>query len=305
VAPNRLLIPPYSFAYYSPTMEIVSDIDQSTSDGPVSVGLRTELSIRALAFAKARGFSYEQTDGSVPGVLFGEDASGHHGNFHPLAYQRIRSHPQWQKRLHKAHTAFKRSRVRATWQWKELDCAHSSDALLMNIFCHPHVMGSARVLTMLGIESEGTPEFGFKPRVPFHDRRHDSTEIDMKIDLLLVEAKLTESDFQSARFELISRYRDLETVFDLSELPMRDGKYRGYQLIRGTLAAYATGCSFCVFCDARRHDLIEAWYAVMRAVRQSELRCRLKVLTWQELAGVVSDDLRDFLIVKYGIHPAV
>lgn len=49
--------------------------------------------------------------------------------------------------------------------------------------------------------------------------RRDNTEIDMRLGELLVEAKLTESDFQSANIGLISRYRDLETVFHIEELP--------------------------------------------------------------------------------------
>lgn len=270
-------------------------------DVPGGVSLRAELSLRALAFASARGIPFEGTDGQIPGVLFGPDDSGRHGNFHPLAYRRILSNPEWSRPLLKVHTAFKRSRVRANWQWKELDCAHSSDALLMSIFCHPGVMMSARVRTMLGIESEATPKFGFKPRTPLHRRRSDNTEIDMKIDQLLVEAKLTESDFQSATFDLISRYRDLETVFDLSGLPSRNGRYCSYQLIIGALAAYATGCSFCVLCDARRPDLIEAWYRVLQAVRICHLRCRLKLLTWQELAVALPIELERFLALKYGI----
>ncbi len=157
---------------------------------------------------------------------------------------------------------------------------------------------------MLGIEANEVPEFGFKPRTPLWGGRRDNTEVDMKIDNLLVEAKLTEADFQSARFDLICRYRDLETVFDISELPVRNGKQSCYQLIRGALAAYAQECSFCVFCDARRPDLIEAWYKVMRAVRLFELRCRLKLLTWQELAAVIPEGLQQFLAVKYGIFPA-
>jgi hypothetical protein len=276
-------------------------IEQLNFDLPGGVGLRTELSLRALAFAKGQGLLYERTDGSVPGVLFGQDEDGHHGNFHPLAYQKICSNPQWARRLGKVHTAFKRSRVRSNWQWKELDCAHSSDALLMSIFCHPDVMTSTSVRAMLGIESEATPDFGFKPRTPLHNGKRDNTEIDMKLDQLLVEAKLTESDFQSARFDLISRYRDLEAVFDLADLPLWNGKHCSYQLIRGTLAAYAAGCSFCVFCDARRSDLIEAWYRIMRAVRPFELRHRLKLLTWQELATTLPHDLRQFLNSKYGI----
>jgi len=56
-----------------------------------------------------------------------------------------------------------------------------------------------------------------------------------------------------------------------------------------------------VLCDARRPELVETWYLVMRAVRSFELRCRLKLLTWQELAGVVPGELREFLAEKYGV----
>ena len=40
---------------------------------------------------------------------------------------------------------------------------------------------------------------------------------------------------------------------------------------------------------------------MMAAVREAELRTRLKVLTWQELAGPLPEELQDFLDVKYGI----
>jgi len=192
-------------------------------------------------------------------------------------------------------------RVRADWKWMELDCANSSDALLMNVFCHPGVVGCAGVRATLGIAAGAVPEFGVKPRTPLLRGRSDNTEVDMRVGDLLVEAKLTESDFQSAKMSLVERYRDLEEVFDVAELPVRGERVMGYQLIRGTLAAFASGCSFCVLCDARRPELVEIWYAVMRAVRSFELRCRLKLLTWQELAGVVPEELREFLAEKYGI----
>jgi hypothetical protein len=280
----------------------VAIVERFICDVPSGISLRSELSLRGLRFASVHGFLHEHTDGQTPGIIFGRDEGGH-GNFLPSVYQRICGNPEWTKRLDKIHTAWKRSRVRANWQWKELDCANSSDALLMNVFCHPDVMTSVPVRAMLGVNSNEAPEFGFKPRTPLQKGRRDNTEIDMRVDKLLVEAKLTESDFQSAKFYLISRYRDLETVFDLSELPMRNEKQSGYQLIRGALAAYATECSFCVFCDARRPDLVEAWYRVMRAVRLFELRCRLKLLTWQELAAVLPEDLQCFLADKYGIFP--
>jgi hypothetical protein len=279
----------------------VPAIEQLNFDVPSGISLRSELSLRGLRFALANGFLHERSDGQVPSIIFGRDENGRHGNFHPAAYQRICGDREWSRRLEKVHTASKRSRVRANWQWKELDCANSSDALLMNIFCHPEVMRSARVQAMLGIGSDARPEFGFKPRTPLQEGRRDNTEIDMKADNLLVEAKLTESNFQSAKFELIGRYRDLETVFDLSELPIRNNMQSYYQLIRSTLAAYAMDCSFCVFCDARRPDLIEAWYREMSTVRLFDLRCRLKLLTWQELAAILPQDLQQFLVNKYGI----
>ena len=281
----------------------MSSGEPSDFEVPVGIRLRSELSLRNLKFASLHGLLHECTDGQVPSIIFGRDSNGRHGNFHPDAYGEICGNREWSKRLEKAHTAAKRSRVRANWQWKELDCANSSDALLMNIFCHPDVMTSANVQAMLGIESNAVPEFGFRPRTPLKTGGQDNTEIDMKVDNLLVEAKLTESDFQSARFDLICRYRDVETVFDLSELPVRNEKQSCYQLIRDTLAAYAMECSFCVFCDRRRPDLIEAWYRVMRAVRLYDLRCRLKLLTWQELASVLPQDLQQFLANKYGIFP--
>ncbi len=292
------------FALYSPIIGNVSNTDEPIFDFLSGISLRSELCVRSLQFASRHGFLYERSDGQVPSIIFGRDDDGRHGNFHPESYRRICAHEQWARRLAKVHTAYKRSRLRSNWQWKELDCCNSSDALLMSIFCYPNVLNQSTSRALLGIASDAVPEFGFKPRTPLHGGKRDNTEIDMKIGELLVEAKLTESDFQSAEPGLISRYRDLGAVFDVSELPTRNGKQCGYQLIRGALAAYATGCSFCVLCDARRSDLVESWYKIMRAVRPFELRCRLKLLTWQELAFALPKDLQQFLSAKYGIFSA-
>lgn len=280
-------------------------IEEFEAERRGGLGLRRELSLRGQRFAVEHRLLHECTEGEVPSVLFGRDESGRHGNFHPEAYERICRNRAWARRLEKVHTASKRSRARANWRWRELDCGNSSDALLMNIFCHPAAAGSRAVRAMPGVEEGAVPEFGFKPRTPLANGGRDSTEIDMKIGGLLVEAKLTESDFQYAEPRLITRYRDLEAVFDVSELPVRGGKHSSYQLIRGTLAAYATGCSFGVFCDARRPDLVEAWFRTMRAVRAADLRWRLQLLTWQELAAALPRDLQEFLAAKYGIVGAV
>ncbi len=173
----------------------------------------------------------------------------------------------------------------------------------MNIFCFPALTVAQPLRVLLGIGPSDRPEFGYRPRTPFSNGRCDTTEIDMKLGDLLVEAKLTESNFQIADSRLLHRYRDLDTVFETAELPLRKGKHIGYQLVRGVLAAYAANASFCVFCDARRPDLIECWFGVIRAVRLYDLRCRLKLLTWQELAREVPTDLQQFLAQKYGIFP--
>jgi hypothetical protein len=79
---------------------------------------------------------------------------------------------------------------------------------------------------------------------------------------------------------------------------------QGYQLIRNVLAAFASDASFCVLCDARRRDLIEIWYSILSAVHYPSFAWRLKLLTWQELASALPEDLQQFLESKYGILPA-
>jgi len=91
------------------------------------------------------------------------------------------------------------------------------------------------------------------------------------------------------------------TTFSSDECSRGCNKYASYQLIRNVLAAHALGLSFCVILDARRPDLIEAWYAIMRCVRDSELRTLCQVLTWQELSEVLPREVRQFLNEKYGI----
>ena len=56
-------------------------------------------------------------------------------------------------------------------------------------------------------------------------------------------------------------------------------------------------------CDARRLALMRIWQEVISAVRSAALRCRCKLLTWQELAGALPGSLRQFLAAKYGITP--
>ena len=261
--------------------------------------LRRELSERGQKFARTHGLAAELSYGSSPAVLFAASAEAH-GNFLASSYRAILENPAWQRRLRKVHTSD--SLPRAERRWCELDSSNSSDGLLMNIFCCPESFADGRVATLLGVERDER-EFGFKARVPLQGGKSDRTEVDMRLDNLLVEAKLTEADFQSKAKQSVERYRDFEKVFRRRDLPQSKTTYSSYQLIRNVLAAFALDCSFCVMLDARRPDLLEQWYAVMRCVKQGDLRTRCKVLTWQELSEALPPELQDFLDEKYGIRP--
>jgi hypothetical protein len=331
--------------------------------------LRRDLNARAHKFAHERKLLHEiapsPNQDSDPLIIFGRSELGPHGNFHPASDLAISANPAWLRRLSKPHTASRRSPARNDWPWRELDSAVSSDALLMNIFCHPRVFNgrtlAPAVANLLNVDRTAQPRFGITPGVPLKtvrkrratrntrtlldDTLTDRTEIDLQLGNLFLEAKLTESNFQTAAPRLIERYRDLETVFDVARLPRkvlyssashppvedfsqleepttpiplnfvtaRSPHSTGtptrtvidaYQLIRNVLAAYAAEASFCVLCDARRRDLIETWYSILSAVHYPTFATRLKLLTWQELATTLPQDLQQFLDAKYGILPA-
>jgi hypothetical protein len=314
--------------------------------------LRRDLSARAHHLARTQNLLHDISPGSEPIVIFGRDEQGRHGNFHTASDASICANPAWLRRLTKPHTASRRSRARNDWQWRELDSANSSDALLMNIFCHPGVFNgrtlAPAVASLLNIDPATQPCFGINPAVPLKTLRKrrkpkqapegqpsdnpgapdldseiwvlkapytsspttidqtltDRTEIDLQLGNLFLEAKLTESNFQTAAPRLVERYRDLETIFDLTRLPRKPtGVIQGYQLIRNVLAAYASDAGFCVLCDTRRRDLIEIWYSVLSAVHSYTFATRLKLLTWQELSTTLPQDLQQFLEAKYGILP--
>jgi hypothetical protein len=265
--------------------------------------LRRDLADRAQKYAATQGLSHCLSFGTIPIACFVpyEDGS-RHGNFLPESYKAIQTNPAWKKRLAKVHTQGRRCLPEtARGRWMELDACTSSDALLMNIFCHPGTLRSHKLALLLGSEPDAHASFGHKARVPLRNGRVDRTEVDLRLGNLLIEAKLTENDFQSAQKEVLVTYRDFCDVFRLRDLPQSPTHYLSYQLLRNVLAAYALQCSFCVLIDTRRPDLKDAWYAVMKCVKPVELRTRLRIVTWQELAQVASPKLQTFLAAKYGI----
>ncbi|MGP8174766.1 MAG: PGN_0703 family putative restriction endonuclease [Terracidiphilus sp.] len=326
--------------------------------------LRLELGLRNRRWA--RGGAHVESYGNPPVIVYSpehptdEDLSvgtppeaGRHGNFYDAAYAAyaaIAARPEWMRRFDKIHAQARAlPKAESGRRWRELDSSMSSDALLMNVFCTPRVTKAPAVRRTLGVDAEDEPVFGWKARAPLKSGRFDRTEVDMRWGSLLVEAKLTEGDFQTRAAEVVEGYRDFDVVFERELLPRvelrtarrrtavefaeeftqewenaaddeeaarefqagivarareaesAEAGYAGYQLIRNVLAAYAEGCSFCVIHDQRRPDLREGWFEVMAAVRSAEMRVRLKVLTWQELAALLPEGLQDFLDWKYGI----
>ena len=307
--------------------------------------LRHELGLRNRKYA--RGRLHVESYGSQPVIVYAPEGE-RHGNFFDASYAAIAARPECMRRFDKIH-AQGRALPKAERRWRELDSSMSSDALLMNVFCAPGVAESPAVRSALGIEAGETPVFGWKARVPLKSGLFDRTEVDMKWGSLLVEAKLTESDFQTQKATIVEGYRDFDEVFDRELLPRveiplgrrkaavelpeeftqeweaptednavaeafqaeivardyklagADAGHAGYQLIRNVLAAFAQECSCCVVHDERRADLREAWFAVMAAVKSAEMRVRCKVMTWQEIAAMVPEELQEFLDVKYGI----
>lgn len=269
-----------------------------------AVMLRRRLSELNRDFAQRHALPCKESYGMPPTIAYEPDAVAvRHGNFLESSYRAILANASWQRRFNKVHSQGKSLPAPSHGCWRELDSCNSSDALLMNVFCYPRITSRKPLQRLLGLPGAGELQFGFKARVPLANGRSDQTEVDLRIFDLLIEAKLTESDFQNKAKGMVEGYRDLAAVFDRRLLPQTETTYRSYQLIRNVLAAAATGARFCVLLDARRPDLIESWHLVQRAIRPTELRVRCSVLTWQELASALPRGLAAFLAEKYGIVP--
>jgi len=211
--------------------------------GGYAAELRRELAARNREWA--RGRAHVESYGDDPVVLYapeivpdGARAAERHGNFFDAAYAAILNRPEWAKRLTKAHTGRKDlPRTESGRKWRELDSCMSSDALLMNFFCWAPAVGSEAekdaFRKLLGVHGDKLPEFGWKAKVPLQSGlfppqraktarrgpRFDRTEVDMRYGDLLVEAKLTEGDFQTRAATVVEGYRDFDAVFDRELLP--------------------------------------------------------------------------------------
>ena len=142
--------------------------------------LKQALRHSASAYAKRYGFSYSSTPKSA--IIFNEikDAFCH------ASFDAICKNAKWFSRTKKPHPTLPNK--------MEMQSSNSSDALLMNIFCHPKLISWEGVVDVLGFKPEN-PTFGFKALVEKKGTDGDKTEIDMVIGNYFIEAKLTEADF--------------------------------------------------------------------------------------------------------------
>ena len=247
-------------------------------------------------------------------VLYKTGAEGEHGNFLAASYRRIVRDPEWARRLEKAYTGDQWMPRAQDRRRGELECASSSDALLMNVFCYPGVLRRRALCACLGVEPGVRPAFGARASLPMQGGEVDRTELDMVLGDVLVEAKLTEGGFGKASRERLLRYSGVEEIFSVEELPHTGHAhkrqagtghgYAGYQIVRGLLAAERLGSRYIVLLDGRRADLADLCFQVVAAAHSAAVRSRFQLRTWQEIAVCVPPAVRGFLAERFGIEPA-
>lgn len=252
--------------------------------------LRNRLTLKALKYATNGGINIYENHSDA--IIF-ENVED---NFLPVSYKGITKNPKWLSRTLKDH-----SQVRGQ---KEMQSSNSSDALLMNIFCHPKIGSWKGVMDLLKIKSLDQIEFGHNPGLLVDGVPEKSpTEVDLLINTeIICEAKLTEKDFTKKAKGLVDKYESFRTIFEMRSLDQNDDEYFNYQLIRNLIAAVKYNKRFILFCDMHRPDLIKAFHQTVRCLRDIKNRERCDFITWQEIAQKTGNDLRVFLNNKYGIE---
>ena len=91
-------------------------------------------------------------------------------NFLNSSFQNTERNSEWKARLNKNH-----SNVKETY---EMQSSNSSDALLMNVFCHPKISKWKGIRDLFGV-NDVKPIFGHKPGIPLKNGERDRTEIDL------------------------------------------------------------------------------------------------------------------------------
>lgn len=224
-------------------------------------------------------------------------------NFHTESWKNIKSIKHLLARTKKVHSHFPHS----TTPILEMQSSNSSDALAMNIFCHPDIGKWTGVQKLLNISSLAAVDFGFKAKVSKmvgNIAESDATEIDVYFKGEIIgECKLTEESFTSKDKTTVEQYVKFKEIFHIGKLSQSDNEYHNYQLIRNILAAEQHKCRFLLFCDMRRPDLARHFIETVSCIqdRYLDLRTNCWIIYWQDIALAAGKDLKLFLKEKYGI----
>ncbi len=211
-------------------------------------------------------------------------------NFCKSSYDNIIHNPDWLNRTKKQLSDFPGT--------LEMQSSNSSDALLMNIFCHPKFDTWKGVHTLLGISYDDKKEFGWNP-IFENENPEYRTEVDLRIGNHIFESKLTENNFTHKSISVIHSYTDFFTVFDSNLLDKTNDEYDHYQLIRNVLTAYKYDFYFSILIDATRIDLIKELLNIVTAIKDPNLRKRINFYTWQEIVDSCGKEIKDYIRNKY------
>jgi len=248
--------------------------------------LKQEIRKTATSYAKMRNLVID--DSHTSAILFRNLAD----SFHPDSFANIGRYPGWNDRIRKLH-----QNVSGIMK---MQSSNSSNALLMNIFCHPSIQQWTGVKNLLNNDL-AMIEFGVPGKVRLKSGDTDATEIDMVLLGVFCEAKLTELDFTRKRHTIVENYASLQTIFHVEELPRVGDEYDNYQIIRNLLAAIEHDREHILLCDERRPDLVRRYANTVCCLRDVRNRKRCRVIFWQEIAAVCGRDMSEWLKDKYGI----
>ncbi len=252
-----------------------------------AASLRSLIRSHSIEYAKKNSLPYTEYKTAI---IFDNIAD----NFLPTSYDCIEKKKAWSERLNKRH-----SQVQNVC---EMQSSNSSDALLMNIFCHPKIDSWKGIRKLFGV-SEINPEFGIKPELRLKSGQGDRTEIDLAFGNILVEAKLTETDFTQKSVSAVKNYIDVENIFHFNHLPNNGENIFHYQIIRNIIASVQLNKRHILLCDDRRGNLIRNYYEVVKCIKDIGIRKNCGIIFWQDIFSKVGRELKQFLSEKYGIYP--
>lgn len=265
--------------------------------------LRREINLKAMMYAQKNDLPFYMSKGGT--VLFEEytDKCGFcmHGNFLPQTYSTIYQKPVWAKLLQKQYQYRNSLPLFRQGAARQVDSSSSTEALLINVLCHPAMHDNRELLDVFGVDSY-VPRFAAKcslKRVAGADHVFEAHAV--LSDKLLIEAALSETNFAERPKAYVESIEGFTEVFDSFALPQTKLSFMNFRLIQAILFAKEKNMGFVLFIDGRRPDLIDAFRKVQAAMKDVEMKNRLHVFTWQSLVDSLPEDLMVFLAEKYGI----